>query len=63
MLRISFSNRFETLLDDLLDALADPPESPFESQQVIVPSVAVRRKVELAIAAGDYHGTLFRVTM
>jgi exodeoxyribonuclease V gamma subunit len=50
MLRVSFSNRFETLLDGLLDALADPPSSPFESQQLIVPSMAVRRKVELAIA-------------
>ena len=48
MLRVSFSNRFETLLDALLDALADPPSSPFASQQVIVPSMAVRRKVELA---------------
>ena len=50
MLRVSFSNRFETLLDALLDALADPPSSPFASQQVIVPSMAVRRKVELATA-------------
>lgn len=50
MLRVRFSNRFETLLDGLLDALADPPSSPFEAQQVIVPSMAVRRKVELALA-------------
>ena len=48
MLRVSFSNRFETLLEALLDALADPPSSPFASQQVIVPSLAVRRKIELA---------------
>jgi len=50
MLRVSFSNRFETLLEGLLDALADPPPSPFEAQQVIVPSLAVRRKAELALA-------------
>ena len=50
MLRVSFSNRFETLLDGLLDALANPPASPFEPQQVIVPSVAIRRRIELAAA-------------
>ncbi|HXR55472.1 MAG TPA: exodeoxyribonuclease V subunit gamma [Casimicrobiaceae bacterium] len=50
MLRVSFSNRFEALLEALLDALADPPSSPFASQQVIVPSVAIRRKIELAAA-------------
>lgn len=50
MFRVSFSNRFETLLDALLDALADPPASPFEPQQVIVPSMAIRRRIELAAA-------------
>ena len=50
MFRVSFSNRFETLLDGLLDALADPPASPFEPQQVIVPSTAIRRRIELASA-------------
>jgi exodeoxyribonuclease V gamma subunit len=50
MFRVSFSNRFETLLDGLIDALADPPASPFEPQQVIVPSMAIRRRIELAAA-------------
>ncbi|HEX6795932.1 MAG TPA: exodeoxyribonuclease V subunit gamma [Casimicrobiaceae bacterium] len=50
MLRVSFSNRFEILLEALLDALADPPSSPFASQQVIVPSLAVRRRIELGAA-------------
>jgi exodeoxyribonuclease V gamma subunit len=50
MLRIAFSNRFETLLDGLVAALADPPASPFESQHVVVPSMAVRRRIELALA-------------
>jgi len=50
MFRVSFSNRFETLLDGLLDTLAEPPASPFEPQQVIVPSTAIRRRIELAAA-------------
>ena len=50
MLRIAFSNRFETLLDGLVAALADPPASPFESQHVVVPSMAVRGRIELALA-------------
>jgi exodeoxyribonuclease V gamma subunit len=50
MLHVVFSNRFETLLDGLVDALADAPASPFEAQHVVVPSMAVRRKVELALA-------------
>jgi exodeoxyribonuclease V gamma subunit len=50
MLRVAFSNRFETLLDGLVDALARPPDNPFEAQQVIVPSRAVQRKIELALA-------------
>ena len=50
MLQIRFSNRYECLLDALLDALATPPESPFQHQEIIVPSAAVRRRVELAAA-------------
>jgi exodeoxyribonuclease V gamma subunit len=50
MLQIQFSNRFERLLDALLAALATPPESPFVSEEIIVPSAAVRRRIELATA-------------
>ena len=50
MLRLVFSNRFEALLDELVDALAEVPASPFEAQHVIVPNTAVQRKVELALA-------------
>jgi exodeoxyribonuclease V gamma subunit len=50
MLRLDFSNRFEALLDGLVDALREPPTSPFEAQHVVVPSAAVRRKVELEVA-------------
>lgn len=50
MLRIVLSNRYEVLEGVLLARLDDAPASPFVADQVIVPSAAVRRKVELAIA-------------
>jgi exodeoxyribonuclease V gamma subunit len=50
MLHIQFSNRVERLLDSLLGELATPPESPFEREEIIVPSMAVRRRIELAAA-------------
>jgi exodeoxyribonuclease V gamma subunit len=50
MLQIRFSNRFEHLLDALLNAMGEPPESPFECEEIIVPSAALRRRVELAAA-------------
>jgi exodeoxyribonuclease V gamma subunit len=50
MLRLVFSNRLEPLLDGLVDSLAEPPASPFEAQHVVVPSMAMRRTVELAVA-------------
>jgi exodeoxyribonuclease V gamma subunit len=50
MLQICFSNRFERLLDSLLAAMSAPPESPFEREEIIVPSAALRRRVELAAA-------------
>ncbi|MDH5246537.1 MAG: exodeoxyribonuclease V subunit gamma, partial [Betaproteobacteria bacterium] len=50
MLQIKFSNRFERLEDALLDAMADPPESPFAREEIIVGSAAMRRRVELAAA-------------
>jgi exodeoxyribonuclease V gamma subunit len=50
MFRLTLSNRFELLLENLLDRLANETGSPFTAQQVIVPSTAVRRRVELACA-------------
>ena len=50
MLQIRFSNRFELLEEALLDALAAPPDAPFVPEEIIVPSAAVRRRVELAAA-------------
>lgn len=50
MLRIAFANRFETLRDLLMQALAMAPASPFAPEQVIVPSSAVRRDLSLAMA-------------
>ncbi|MEO5764338.1 MAG: exodeoxyribonuclease V subunit gamma, partial [Casimicrobiaceae bacterium] len=50
MLRIVLSNRYEVLEHALLARLDLAPSSPFDAQQVIVPSAAIRRKVELAIA-------------
>ncbi|MBS1170262.1 MAG: exodeoxyribonuclease gamma subunit [Burkholderiaceae bacterium] len=50
MLTLTFSNRFEPLLDNLLARLEQPPPSPFTTEQIIVPSAAIRRKLELAIA-------------
>ncbi|MDE2208244.1 MAG: exodeoxyribonuclease V subunit gamma [Betaproteobacteria bacterium] len=50
MLQIEFSNRYERLQDSLLDAMDAPPASPFVSEEIIVPSAATRRRVELAVA-------------
>ncbi len=50
MLRITFANRLETLRDALLDGLEVAPASPFVSEQIIVPSSALRRDLNLAIA-------------
>jgi exodeoxyribonuclease V gamma subunit len=50
MLRLVFSNHFEALLDDLVVALSKPPASPFATQHVVVPTAAVQRKIEFAIA-------------
>lgn len=54
MFRLTLANRFEFLLDRLLDQLAGESCSPFAAQQVIVPSTAVRRRIELACA--DRYG-------
>jgi exodeoxyribonuclease V gamma subunit len=49
-LNIVFSNRFESLVDRLFDDLAQGPADPFAAEQIIVPSVAVRRRLELDCA-------------
>ncbi|HTN27892.1 MAG TPA: exodeoxyribonuclease V subunit gamma, partial [Burkholderiales bacterium] len=54
MLRIAFSNRFETLLDQLIDRLGEERAGPFVAPQIIVPSTAIERRVQLALA--DRHG-------
>ncbi|MEX3547807.1 MAG: exodeoxyribonuclease V subunit gamma [Burkholderia sp.] len=53
MLHLFFSNRHETLADALIEHLASHPSAvgPWARQQVIVPSEALRRRLELDIAA------------
>ncbi|MFM0272187.1 exodeoxyribonuclease V subunit gamma [Paraburkholderia aspalathi] len=51
MLQLFYSNRYETLVGALLDDLAQAPSDPWTAQPVIVPSAAVRRRLELDIAA------------
>lgn len=50
MLHITFANRYETLRESLLDHLSSAPSSPFVAEQIIVPSIALRRDVTLSIA-------------
>ena len=50
MLNITFSNKYQNLLEILLKASEEPSGSPFSAEQVIVPSAAVRRNLELAMA-------------
>ena len=61
MLHLFYSNRHETLADALLDDLAAFParNGPWAPQQVIVPSAALRRRLELDIAAR--HGVCANV--
>jgi exodeoxyribonuclease V gamma subunit len=54
MLAITFSNRFEILLEQLIDRLAQERAGPFVAPQIIVPSTAIERRVQLALA--DRHG-------
>ncbi|MFU2487146.1 exodeoxyribonuclease V subunit gamma [Thauera sp. WH-1] len=54
MLSLSFSNRFEILLDELLERLAEEQPGPFGEREVVVPSAALRRRLELAVA--DHEG-------
>src|SRR5512140_2536570 len=50
MLHVHFSNRYEVLSRLLLEQLAGPRDNVFASEQVIVPSTAVRRALTLQIA-------------
>ncbi len=50
MLSIAFSNRYEVLLELLLAHLEQEQRGPFGVREVIVPSAALRRSVELAVA-------------
>src|SRR5688572_4967459 len=54
MLGITFSNRFEILLEQLIDRLAQDRAGPFVAPQIMVPSTAIERRVRLALA--DRHG-------
>jgi exodeoxyribonuclease V gamma subunit len=51
MLQLFYSNRYDVLVGALLDGLGETPSSPWTAQPVIVPSAAVRRRLELDIAA------------
>ena len=57
MLHLFYSNRHETLADALLDDLA--ASGPWAPQQIIVPSAALRRRLELDIA--ERHGVCANV--
>ncbi len=61
MLHLFYSNRHETLADALLDDLAAFParNGPWAQQQIIVPSAALRRRLELDIA--ERHGVCANV--
>lgn len=49
-LHIVFSNRIENLKNGLLEQMARCPSDPFDVQHVVVPSAAVTRYLQLAIA-------------
>ncbi|WP_133649160.1 exodeoxyribonuclease V subunit gamma [Paraburkholderia flava] len=51
MLQLFYSNRYETLVAALLADMADAPSEPWVAQPLIVPSAALRRRLELDIAA------------
>jgi len=50
MLQLFYSNRYETLVQALSDDLAAMPSDPWASEQIVVPSAAVRRRLELELA-------------
>src|SRR5690349_3951063 len=50
MLQLYFSNRADRLIDLLLDHLGEAPPSPFEAEELVVPSAAMGRFIELRYA-------------
>src|SRR6185312_8980442 len=50
MLQLFYSNRYETLVQALSDDLAAMPSDPWTSEEIVVPSAAVRRLLELELA-------------
>ncbi|HVL58341.1 MAG TPA: exodeoxyribonuclease V subunit gamma, partial [Burkholderiaceae bacterium] len=54
MFCLTWSNRFEILLERLIADCANAPSDPLAPPQIVVPSAAMRRRVELGIA--DRHG-------
>jgi exodeoxyribonuclease V gamma subunit len=50
MLQLFYSNRYETLVQALVDDLAAMPTDPWTSEQIVVPSAAARRRLELELA-------------
>ena len=52
MLQLHFANRFEALADQLVRRLGDQPvgRSPFDADQVIVPSAAITRRLIIELA-------------
>ncbi|MGC7411381.1 exodeoxyribonuclease V subunit gamma [Pandoraea pneumonica] len=61
MLHLFFSNRFTTLEAALLRDLAQAPGDPLHSETIVVPSVAVRRRLELDYA--DVFGVCANVRL
>ncbi len=53
MFSVFFSNRFEVLLDALLDRLDDGRPGPFGQRCVVTPDSALRHRIELAVAARE----------
>ena len=51
MFHLSFSNRFEILLDTLLERLGAEQPGPFGQREVVVPSSALRRRSMLTKSA------------
>ncbi|GLU32532.1 exodeoxyribonuclease V subunit gamma [Trinickia caryophylli] len=50
MLQVLYSNRYETLVEALCEDLSTMPADPWASEEVVVPSAAARRHIELELA-------------
>lgn len=51
MLQLFYSNRYETLVQALVEDLAAMPADPWANEEIVVPSAAVRRRLELELAS------------